>query len=646
MRGCEMNVKVLVLAVVTLALLPGALPAQFARTYGGTNIETATGILPTADDGFLVIGTTLSFEAGVLRPCLIKLAPDGSLQWARSYVVAGLTSLASACQAPDGGTVLAGAGESPLVLMKTGASGEPLWQTVFSGASGSPARIFTTADGGYGLVGGIVSNDYNQAWVVKLGASGEVLWQRACGLGIDERGRCGTAAGDGGLVIAGLSGQNTAFAFGIGSVGELSWQKTYVAADFAFCDVVSIERFEGGFFIAGTLANGDGWGGQVDPHGFIYRIGEDGTFQWAKAFAGAWVRGGSATPDGGFVVTGRTAGDQAPNLFVMKFRPDGEIEWQNAFGGYYDEDVAAVVQTQAGDYAAAGTTLSFGAGQSDLLALRVSSEGVLGSCRFSVGSGFTLITPTVGEGIPVFTEEETAAAQEARSLESLDLSGLVETYQLCTDAKLLTISSSQGIGATATTPPLGTHTYAANESVTISAASPLTLSGSKYDFNQWQGDVFSSTNPLILTITDDMTIQPYYYPQYVPPDPEPPDPPAPEGCYIATAAFGTPLDPSVSLLREFRDRRLLTSAAGRSFVKAYYRWSPGAAKAISRSPVLRVLTRVLLIPFIAMAFLILKLGWVPVLLILAAAMAAAGRRTILKRRARQDPASGQLGTQY
>jgi hypothetical protein len=103
---------------------------------------------------------------------------------------------------------------------------------------------------------------------------------------------------------------------------------------------------------------------------------------------------------------------------------------------------------------------------------------------------------------------------------------------------------------------------------------------------------------------------------------------------VATAAYQSPLHPSVKLLREFRDRRLLTNGIGRAFVAAYYRWSPAAANAIARSGALRLLARALLVPVIAVAFIVLKLGWLGALLLMTAAPALIARRSVLGRRAR------------
>jgi hypothetical protein len=70
------------------------------------------------------------------------------------------------------------------------------------------------------------------------------------------------------------------------------------------------------------------------------------------------------------------------------------------------------------------------------------------------------------------------------------------------------------------------------------------------------------------------------------------------GCFIATAAFGSYLDPHVVVLRNFRDNFLLKSALGTAFVRFYYATSPPIADFIREHVVLRTVTRWLLTPLI------------------------------------------------
>ncbi|MBI5286287.1 MAG: PKD domain-containing protein [Deltaproteobacteria bacterium] len=84
------------------------------------------------------------------------------------------------------------------------------------------------------------------------------------------------------------------------------------------------------------------------------------------------------------------------------------------------------------------------------------------------------------------------------------------------------------------------------------------------------------------------------------------------GCFIATAAYGSYLDPHVMVLREFRDEWLLGSfelrvagleleipnLPGHAFVAAYYKISPPIADFIAKYEGLRMATRSLLTPIV------------------------------------------------
>jgi len=77
-------------------------------------------------------------------------------------------------------------------------------------------------------------------------------------------------------------------------------------------------------------------------------------------------------------------------------------------------------------------------------------------------------------------------------------------------------------------------------------------------------------------------------------------------CFIATAAFGSPLVKQVKILRIFRDQYLLTNYLGRKFVSFYYRNSRKLADFISVHSLAKYFTRVFLYPLIFLAFLINK----------------------------------------
>jgi hypothetical protein len=78
------------------------------------------------------------------------------------------------------------------------------------------------------------------------------------------------------------------------------------------------------------------------------------------------------------------------------------------------------------------------------------------------------------------------------------------------------------------------------------------------------------------------------------------------GCFIATASFGSYLNPHVKVLRDFRDEFLLPNSLGRKCVRFYYQHSPRIAKQMGKYGSLRFLSRQALLPLIGMSSLSLK----------------------------------------
>ena len=150
-------------------------------------------------------------------------------------------------------------------------------------------------------------------------------------------------------------------------------------------------------------------------------------------------------------------------------------------------------------------------------------------------------------------------------------------------AYTLTIAASPVMGGTATD-VTGASPYAEGEVVSIQAAA-----ASGYQFVRWTATAgaFSNANAastifqmpgadVTVTATFDV-VQ------------------TGAGCFIATAAYGSPTAEQIDVLREFRDVVLLESTAGSQFVALYYKLSPPVADFISGSSFLRSFVRVLLV---------------------------------------------------
>jgi len=127
--------------------------------------------------------------------------------------------------------------------------------------------------------------------------------------------------------------------------------------------------------------------------------------------------------------------------------------------------------------------------------------------------------------------------------------------------------------------PTWSYTSWASKSASGTYAAPLTglTSSTKYDFKaqlKYDSTVIEGTTLQFTTSTL---------------------PPSGGGCFIATAAYGTPTGKQIDVLREFRDDVLLKSTAGSQFVALYYEFSPPIADFIAGHEFLRTLVRELLI---------------------------------------------------
>lgn len=82
--------------------------------------------------------------------------------------------------------------------------------------------------------------------------------------------------------------------------------------------------------------------------------------------------------------------------------------------------------------------------------------------------------------------------------------------------------------------------------------------------------------------------------------------PSSSKCFIATAAYGSELEPQVIVLKRLRDEYLLQTKWGQAFVNLYYRLSPPAAKFISNHPFARGVVRAGLYPLVGIGSLMVN----------------------------------------
>ena len=72
-----------------------------------------------------------------------------------------------------------------------------------------------------------------------------------------------------------------------------------------------------------------------------------------------------------------------------------------------------------------------------------------------------------------------------------------------------------------------------------------------------------------------------------------------DGCYIATAVYGSYDCPEVWMLRRFRDEVLRASVLGRLFIRGYYAVSPGLVRHLGSKPLFQKPVKMALDSFVS-----------------------------------------------
>jgi len=151
----------------------------------------------------------------------------------------------------------------------------------------------------------------------------------------------------------------------------------------------------------------------------------------------------------------------------------------------------------------------------------------------------------------------------------------------------LTISAT--IGGT-TDPEPETYIYEEGTEVIVKA-----IPNNGYEFNSWSGDALGTDNPITIVLDKDKSVIASFKAQTSPDEPD-----KPEGCFIATAAYGSFLHPHVKTLRNFRDKHLMPYKFGRWLVGFYYKISPSIANVIRKHKILKIVVRIMLWPLIVL----------------------------------------------
>jgi uncharacterized repeat protein (TIGR02543 family) len=191
------------------------------------------------------------------------------------------------------------------------------------------------------------------------------------------------------------------------------------------------------------------------------------------------------------------------------------------------------------------------------------------------------------------------------------------------------LSIGSGSGGT-TDPAPGIYTYDTGKLVTIKA-----VPNSGYKFAGWGGDASGTSNLTTITMDSDKSIKANF--SAISEEKKGP-------CFIATAAYSSPLHPHVRILRDFRDIYLTPNKLGRIFVNFYYKNSPSLADFIVKHKTLKIAVRISLLPLVVFSYSMIHFGHVITVIMRCFIILVTFFVFFLRRKLRREEASGHRDT--
>ncbi len=292
---------------------------RWRKVIEGPHWDDAYSVQQTSDNGYIIAGMTKLKDLGDFDAWLIKTDAEGNKQWSRTFGGTDKDYFTSLQQTADNGYILAGtttsfgSGNQDAWLIKTDSNGNQEWRKIYGGNSYDGVySIQKTSDKGYILAGWTDSygaGSYD-AWIIKVDENGNQQWTKTFGGTSHDEASSIQQTPDDGYIFAGMTksygaGDFDAWLVKIDTTGNEQWSKTFGGSDQDNAIFVQ-QSLEGGYIIIGSTKSY----GAGDFDAWIIEIDENGSQNWSKTIGGTDEEIASSakqTSDKGYVVTGSTS---------------------------------------------------------------------------------------------------------------------------------------------------------------------------------------------------------------------------------------------------------------------------------------------------------------------------------------------------
>ncbi|MBI4648318.1 MAG: T9SS type A sorting domain-containing protein [Bacteroidia bacterium] len=318
----------------------------FEKTFGGPSSDEGYSVQQTNDNGYIIVGTTMSFGIGG-DIYLIKTDENGDNLWTKTYGENYYDIGYSIQQTVDGGYIIGGFkgvfdpysdGLGDIFIIKTDSLGNTLWTKTWGDSLGDYAySIKQTLDKGYIVTGVnnaiIISGGNPTAYLTKLDSSGNILWTKTYDY---SAGFSVLQTYDGGYILTGTN--NKVYLIRTNSIGDSIWTKTINSNLFYGRGYSIIQAIDSNFVITGQIYEPGG-----ENELFLCKVDINGNVIWSKSYGGSnyeWGRSVYQCNDNGYIIVGTTHsfGNSASSIWILRTDENGDTLWTKTYGNISDNE--------------------------------------------------------------------------------------------------------------------------------------------------------------------------------------------------------------------------------------------------------------------------------------------------------------------
>ncbi|NYB51556.1 MAG: hypothetical protein HVN35_03185 [Methanobacteriaceae archaeon] len=309
------------------------------NTFGGNGNDYGYSLRRALSGGYILIGKTNSYGLGNYDAWFVKVNEDMKPAYNVTYGGAGNDAVYSFKETKDSRYILAGnttsfgSGSSDVYLLKVDPNGQMQWQQVFGGSGEEWGKsVLQSQNANYWILGS--TNSYGSGgydfYLVETNPEGSLIMNKTFGGIGDDYGDSIVENVDGSFLLTGStnsigSGQFDALIIKTDQFGNEIWNKTFGGEK---DDIVTFSRetADHGYLIIG---NTNSFGsGKIDM--FVMKTDRSGNIEWNKTFGGYGDDYASfilETADNGYLLIGTTTStaNGFKSIILVKMDSNGTV---------------------------------------------------------------------------------------------------------------------------------------------------------------------------------------------------------------------------------------------------------------------------------------------------------------------------------